>query len=86
MVDGTIKYTRDYVTKGVVFPISVTDAILDYDGKKLTETLKEKVDVVEGKGLSTNDFSDDYKNILNYINSIESIATSEDIQNLFKEG
>jgi hypothetical protein len=47
-----------------------------------TTLLGKKVDAVEGKGLTTNDFTDDYKNKLEDVNTksagIENIAISEE--------
>lgn len=47
-----------------------------------TTLLSKKVDAVEGKGLTTNDFTDDYKNKLEDVNTksagIENIAISEE--------
>lgn len=42
----------------VQYPITKSECVLDNEGKTITEVLLNKVDKEEGKGLSTNDYTD----------------------------
>lgn len=59
-----------------------------YNGSAWVDQLAQKVDVVDGKGLSTNDFTEEYKTKLdnfeeNVADALEEIS-SEDIQAMFE--
>lgn len=62
---------------------------LDYEGLKyynniLQHQLDNKIDKVEGKGLSTNDYTDIDKSKLNKFSDADNYALKSDIVNIYK--
>lgn len=65
MTTNITGYIKDENLVGEMEPGgSGTTVITNYDDTEIRKLISKKVDKVDGKGLSTNDFTDEYKNKL----------------------
>lgn len=66
----------------IVISWSATTSDVKYPSEKLTKSsLDNKVDKVSGKGLSTNDFTDSYKNTIDGLSDVASSGSYTDLTN-----
>ena len=74
--------SRMRIENGILKLDDMAIALMDNDLLYCVQTAKDKVDKVEGKDLSTNDFTDEYKTILDDIDSIITTKVSEEISDV----
>lgn len=73
----TLPAATDTVLGGVKVDPNTTDLKIEGGVIKLTDKFKDsKVDKVDGKGLSTNDFTNDYKNTVDLLKNVNTIASN----------
>lgn len=78
MKEGSIEYTKDFKTRKIIFPITHLDAVMNEKDETATYLFGTKVTAITLNG--TDIPKDDNK----VVNIEIPIATSEDIQELFK--
>lgn len=70
---------EDYIEKEIYVKNDngVFERFVNEESVNMNNSLQNKVDKVEGKGLSSNDFTDEYKNIIDNMNSLIQVKSIE---------